>query len=862
MIRLYRVLLYLYPASFRVEYGDEMTAVFAERGVGAGTLHRVRLLLGAVAETFPNALAVHWEMLAQDLRHTARTLNHAQGFAITAVLVTALGVGANTAAFSVADFVLLRPLPYPQADRLVKLWEGSADGSGYNELSPADFHDWRGMNTTFQAMGAYTDGAMNLTGAGVPQRLQTASMTPDLLPLMGASPFLGRLFHTEDNGDADLRTVVLGYGLWQAQFDGDAGVLGRSVNLNGVPYEVIGVMPPGFLFPTRNVQAWLPLVFHEDDLVDRDNTYLKGVGRLADGVTLDQARADLTVVTARLARDYPATNAETIPFLLALHDEVPRQSRQLLLALCGASLCILLLTCANLANLLLARAGARERELAVRAALGAGRERLVRQMITESATLALIGGAAGVFVSVLAVPLLARLVPTTLPISGQPGVDLRVLSIAALFTGLTGLGFGLIPALRVGGRTGFGALREGARAGGGRKQRLRAVLVTVEVALSVVLLISSGLLIRAIWRVQATDPGFVPRNVMTLRTALPRPQYDSPVRRAEFYNRVLAEVRALPGVEGAAFITGLPMVMTGGIWGVEVPGEEARHDGGDGVSLRFVTPQFFSTLGIPILRGRDVADGDSGDRPFVALVSASFVTRHWPNEDPIGKQFQVAFHDRTVVGVVGDVKVRGLERMNEPQVYLPAPQVPAGGLINYDPKDLVIRHAGPSAALLPVLRRIIQAADPAQPISDVRPLAEVVAGETATRRAQLLVLGALAAIALLLSGVGIHGLLAYTVSQRSHEIGVRLALGAEPAAVARMVMSEGMRLALLGVVPGVLGAYAAARGMSALLFGVEPSDPATIASVVIVVLLMALAGSLLPALRAVRVNPMQVLRAE
>jgi len=862
MTRLYRLLLHFYPTSFRLEYGEEMKALLAERAAGLGPLGRARLMLGAVAETIPNALAAHASILAQDLRYTARTLSRAQGFALTAVLVTALGVGANTAAFSVADFVLLRPLPYPEADRLVKLFEGSADGSGFNELSPAEYRDWKGMNTTFQAMGAYTDRAVNLTGAGEPQRLQVAAMTPELLPLIGVSPLLGRVFHPSSHGEEDLHTVVLSHGLWQAQFGGDAGVLGRSVNLHGTPHEVIGVMPPEFNFPRREVQAWLPLAFHEDDFVDRDDTYLKGVGRLANGVTLAQARADLTVVTTRLGRDYPQTSGGTIPFIFALQDEVSQQSRVLLLALCGASLCILLLACANLANLLLARAGARARELAVRAALGAGRERLVRQLVTESVALAAIGGAAGVLVSLLAVPLLARLVPTTLPIAGRPGLDLRVLATAALFTGLTGLGFGLIPALRVGGRTGFAGLREGARSGGAGRQRLRGLLVTLEVAVSVVLLISSGLLIRAIWVLQATDPGFTPQNVLTLRTALPRPKYDSPLRRTEFYDRVLRDVRGLPGVESAAYITGLPMVMTGGIWGVTIPGREAPRDGGDGVSLRFVTPQFFGSLGIPIHRGRDVDDGDTGDRPFVAVVSRSFVRQHWPDEDPIGKQFQVAFQPRTVVGVVGDVKVRGLEQRNEPQVYLPAPQVPEGGLIAYDPKDLVIRHAGKDATLLPAVRRIIHAADPAQPISDVRPLAEVVAGETATRRAQFLLLGALAAVALLLSGVGIHGLLAYTVSQRSHEIGVRLALGARPGSVARMVLSEGMRLALLGLVPGLLGAYAAARGMSALLFGVQPADPATIAAAVLVVLLMALAGCLLPALRAVRVNPMQALRAE
>ena len=452
--------------------------------------------------------------------------------------------------------------------------------------------------------------------------------------------------------------------------------------------------------------------------------------------------------------------------------------------------------------------------------------------------------------------------PPTLPIASQPGLDVRVLVLAALFTALTGLGFGLFPALRAARGTGFAALRDGNRAGGGRRQRVRAVLVTVEVAMSVILLITSGLLIRAVWRVQAIDPGFTSQNVLTLRTALPRPTYDSPVRRGEFYERVLAGVRALPGVQSAAFITGLPMVMTGVVTGVEIPGQDVRSSRTDSVSHRWVTSQYFRTMGIPLRRGRDVEDGDTSDRAWVAVVSASFVERYWPGQDPIGKMFRHRGQTRTVVGVVGDVRVRGLERNSEPQMYLPAAQVAEGSPANIDPKDLVIRHAGQGEALVSAIRQIVRAADPAQPISNVRAMDEVLAGDTAPRHAQLQVLGVLAAVAVLLSGVGIYGLLAYTVSQRSQEIGVRLALGAEPSRVGRMIFADGMRLALFGIVPGVLGAYAAARGMSALLFGVAPGDPATFATGVGVALLMTFAGSLVPAIRAVRVSPMSVLRSE
>jgi predicted permease len=764
----------------------------------------------------------------------------------------------------VADFVLLRPLPFPEPNTLVRLCWGPRTGGGWgcmNQLSAANYRDYKRMTSSFQVLGAFYGNAVNLVGAGDPRRLAMTGVTSEVFPLLGVPPALGRVFDSANGADA--REVVLSYGLWQSQFGGDPRVLGRSVNLNGTPYEVIGVMPPTFHFPNRDVQVWTHLVLREEDYADRNDNYLEGVGRLKPGVTMEQARADLGVAAERLARDYPETNEDAGFSFFSMRDNMSPRYRLMLLGLCGASLCILLLTCANLANLLLARAGARERELAVRAALGAGKERLVRQMVTESMTLALAGGIAGLGLAAAAVPLLSRLVPSTLPVASHPTLDLRVLAVAAGFAALTGLGFGLVPALRVSGRAGLSGLRDGARSGGGPKQRLRNVLVGVEVATSVVLLISSGLLIRAVWRVQSIDPGFVPGRVITLKTALPRPKYDFTQRRLQFYDRVLTDVRALPGVQSAAYISGLPMVMTGRITGVVIPGREvAATFRNDVVSIRFVTPQYFRTMGIPLLRGRDVADGDIAGRTPVAVVSESFAKQFWPNEDPIGRTFVSREETRTVVGIVGDVKVRGLERANEPQLYVSAGQVPDTAFMNDDPKDLVIRYAGATGTLLPAVRRIVAAADPEQPISDVRTMEDVVAGETATRRAQLRVLGALAAIALLLSGIGVYGLLAYTVSQRSREIGVRLALGAEPAGVARMIVSQGMKLALVGIVPGVLTAYAAARGMRALLFGVDPADPATILGAVALVVVMTLAGSLVPALRAVRLNPMLALRVE
>jgi putative ABC transport system permease protein len=799
--------------------------------------------------------------IGQDLRYAVRTLTRSRAFSLTVILVTALGVGANTAAFSVADFVLLRPLPFPDPDSLVRLCEGPRTGGGWgcnNQLSPLNYRDFKETSTSFAAMGAFTGASVNLVGGGEPRRLASSQVNLEVLPMLGVSPRLGRVF---ESGDRDSSVAVLSFGLWQSQFGGRASVVGEKITLNGAPFTVIGVMPPAFYFPQREVQMWTLLTLRDENFADRANNYLEAVMRLKPGATFEQARTELTLIADRLARQYPQTNEDTGISFFRMRDNMSPRFRLMLLSLSGASLALLLLTCANLANLLMARAAAHERELAVRAALGAGRQRLIRQQITQSIVLTLIGGALGVLMAVLIVPLFATLVPPTLPVAMRPTLDLRVLAMAMAFAVVTAIGFGLFPALRAG-RTGFDALRDGARGGGGAKQRARAVLVAVEVAISVLLLIASGLLIRAVWRVQSVDPGFVAERVLTLRTALPRPKYDDPVRRSQFYDRVLAGVRTLPGVESAGFTMGLPMVITGLITGVEIPGRPVQNYRTGGVSHRWITSGYFRTLGIPLHRGRDVEDADARDRPWVAVVSTSFGDRYWPGEDPIGKQFRHRDRMRTIVGVVGDVKVRGLERNSEPQIYLPAQQADESNPSGFDPKDLVVRHAGQAEALVSAIREIVRAADPEQPLSDVRTLDAVLAGDTATRTAQLQVLGVLAAVAVLLSGVGIYGLLAYTVSQRAREIGVRLALGAEPAQVGRMIFGDGMRLALMGIVPGVLGGYAVGRWMSTLLFGVSPGDPATFAVAVAVAIAITFAGSVIPALRAVRVTPMSVLKVE
>ena len=502
-------------------------------------------------------------------------------------------------------------------------------------------------------------------------------------------------------------------------------------------------------------------------------------------------------------------------------------------------------------------------ELAVRSALGAGRERLVRQLLTESLLLSTAGGVIGITIAVAAMPLLTRLVPVALPI-GEPAIDLRVLLFATLITCGTGLGFGVIPALRVCRSPDMTDLREATRsatnAGG---QRLRALLVVAQVAVSVALLISAGLLIRALWRVQSVNPGFVTADVLAIQTPVPWPRYAPTARRVDFYNRVLSETRALPGVTNAAFISFVPMAMGGGIWPITIHGAPATPaDSEQSVtgSLRFVTPDFFATLGIPLRRGRDVRESDTVASQMVAVVSESFVRRYWPDNDPIGRTFTMATKERTVVGVVGDIRVRGLERPSEPQVYLPYRQVEDGWFPFYAPKELVVRASSDPAGLTPAIRRIVREADPDLPLARVRTLADVVETQTAPRVTQLRVLQAFALLSLVLAGIGIHGLLSYAVSERRTEIGLRLALGAQRSSILKLVVGQGVWLAMVGAALGIIIAYAAGQQMSALLAGVGPGDPATFAGSAALVMLMTTAGSLFPALRALRVDAALVMR--
>jgi putative ABC transport system permease protein len=862
-MRPYRALLHFYPSSYRAEYGDEMAGIFAEEMRNAeSSAAKLNLWIATFFEVLSNAAAVHWQIARRDLHYSLRSLLRSPGFTITAILLVTIGIGANAAIFTLADFVLVRPLPFPEPERLVKIYE-KHPGYSLMELSPANYRDINAVATSFTTFAAYTEFmSMNLVGHGEPLRVEGSFVTGNLFSTLGRSSLIGRSFTEQDDQPGAPATVVLSYSFWQTEFGGDASVLGTTIFLDDKAYTVVGVMPPDFQFPTREIQFWRTFQFTEDSYKERDDNFVTGIARLKPGISIAQARTELELIAKRLQQQYPKENENVSATVLSIRDELSKQSRWLLFALMGAAVCLLIIACANLANLLLVRAIARQKELSIRVSLGANRRALLRQLLSESLILGVTGGLGAVAVAAATLPLLARLVPTDLPTREVPPMDFRLLALALGLTAITVIAFGVAPAIRVCRNASLSGLREGVRSGGSGGHRSRSALVIAEVAVSVVLLISSGLLIRAMWKVQATDPGFRSENVLTLRTGLPLPKYEKTEVRKQFYTKVLNDVRRLPGVTDAAYISAMPMVWRGGIWPVEIGGRAQIRTAGTTASMRFLTSGFFATMAIPLRAGRDVSESDTQASQYVAVVSESFAHRYWPDQSPIGHHFGFAFHDREIVGVVGDVRVRGLERTSEPQVYLPYQQVQDGWVIGYIPKDLAIHTTKPPQYLVPEVRRIVAGADSQQPISDVRTMGEIVAGETQSRAVQTRVLMTFTLVALFLAALGIYGLLSFTVSLRQQEFGIRMALGAQQADIFRLVLNKGAVLTIAGLVPGLVLAYMAGRWLQSLLAGLQPGDLMTFSVASALCFAAALVGTLIPAMRAVRVDPTSVMKAE
>jgi predicted permease len=817
-----------------------------------------------IREASREAWAFHrLESIVQDARYGLRVLRRSPGFTLTATVVIALGIGAVTSTFTLLDHVLLRPLPFAQPERLVLLRQTNlAEGGSFDLISPPNFLDLQTTAKSFESMGAYLAASLpvNLSGQGTPIRLDSTLVTVDVFRTLGVQPAAGRAFTAEDGTTDGTRVVLVSNGLALTLFGNAVDAVGRTLSLDHQAHTIVGVMPPSFVFPRPEIAVWRPFRLTAPALLaNRSNHILLAVARLHSGVSLERARVEMELITGQLQRAYPKDNAKSGFAVIDLRDLMSPQARMLVLGVFGAALCLMLIACTNLANLLFARAVVRKPEMAIRVAAGASRGRLVRQLLTESVVLAGIGGIFGGLLSMTATPLLARLAPNGTPVAGIPEVDVRVLVFAALLTLLTSVLFGVRPALRSCRRPDLQALRSRS-ASGGSTDRLRAGLVLAEVAGCVILLVGTGLLLKALWRVQAVDPGFRAAGVLTIRTALPTPKYSEAAIRRDFYSRILTDVRALPGVTSAAYVSYHPMEQFSGRFQVLAPGVVDDPLEAPGAVAHFVTSGYFTTLGIPVRRGRAIDERDDGSAPQVAVISESLAASLWPAQDPIGRRVIVA-GDRTIVGVVGNISVRSLEGPVSSQIYFPAEQLGAISTY-YAPRDLLIRTSGDPFALAPSVQRIIREVDPEQAISNLRPLTDIVSLETAPRRDQLMVLATFAAIAFLLAAVGIHGLLSFTVSARTHEIGVRVALGAVRSTILRMFLRQGLTLGIAGVVVGLPLAYVGARGLGALLFGVEPGDPMVYGPAALLALTLAVTGSLLPALRAAAIDPAITMRTE
>jgi putative ABC transport system permease protein len=816
-----------------------------------------------------------------DLRFAFRQLLKNRGFTVVAVLTLALGIGANTAIFSVLNAVLLRPLPYPESERLVWL---SERGPNFPTMSVSypNFIDWRAQQTVFEQIGVYNWGSYNLTGRGEAQRLTGVRASADVFAGLRSQAVLGRVFNSEEDQPGAPPVVLLSHGLWQSRFGGKADILNQTLTLDGRAYTVIGVMPRGFAFPNR-ADIWVPVgpLSSEESWKSRGNhPGLFGLARLKPGVSLEQARREMETIAVRLEQQYPDTNKNNRLRVEPLLDNYVNNVRPALWTLLAAVVVVLLIACANVANLLLARAASRQTEMAVRAALGAGRWRIVRQLLTESLLLALFGGALGLLLAYGGVSLIRALSLDGIPRSDGIGLDAGVLAFTAIVAVVTGILFGLAPAWQASRPDVQETLKESTRGVTGGRARLRQSLVVTEVALTLVMLVGAGLLLRSFHRLQQVNAGFSHERVLSFRLDLPDRKYPKPEQQVAFYQQLLDGLRALPGVQAASVTSRLPF--GGNDWQtsfvIEGQPEPPPHER-PSMEVHLVGPDYFRVMGIPLLhgrtfaeqddrghlRGRDLSDLTDGQRWMAGLnsiiVDEEFARRHWPNGDAIGKRVRLPWGEKSptlmVVGVVGRVKINELsEKGGFVQAYFPFLQGPSQGMA------VVLKTVLAPKSLVSAARQQVRALDFDQPIYDVRTLQEIRDNSIARQRLSLTLLTIFAGIALGLAVIGLYGVLAYAVTQRRREIGVRMALGAQPRDVRRLVVGQGMRLALLGVGLGLAGALALTRLIRNLLFEVAPFDPPTFVLVAVTLGVVALLACWLPARRAARVEPMAALRYE
>jgi len=803
------------------------------------------------------------DTLIKDLRYAIRSLLKHKTFTAIAVGTLALGIGANTAIFSLVNAVLMRPLPYPESERLVMVYEdASAIGFPFSDPAPGTFSDWRKQQSTFDDLAALDPRNFHITGDGEPEKVTASAITANLFPLLGVQPARGRNFTAAEDQPGANKVAIISNALWQRRYGADPSLLNRDILLNGEKHTVVGIMPKDFQFLASYTAIWTPAGFDAQTLADHDNHYLTVVGRLKKGVTLAQARADIKTITDRIVSEHPEEMANSGSNVLSLRDLLAGKVRRPLILLFVAVGLVLLIACANVGNLLLLRAAARRREIAVRMALGAKRLRIIRQLLTESVLLSGIGGALGLLVAVWSFALLKQLIPGGLSLTTNLKLNWPVLGYALLLSLVTGIVFGLAPAFQASRVDLNHALKLGGR-GSFSNSRLRAAFIVGQMALALVLTVGAALLMQTVFRMRSQYSNLRPEHLLTVRTSLAEYRYGEAHQRVAFYDQVLERVKTLPGVTAAGYTTSVPLQWKGGANGFTIEGRVPQPGVAYNGIHRQISAGYFQTMGVPLVRGRDFEETDDGRAMPVVIINETMARQYWSGEEVVGKRLKLGVNKApwvTVVGVVADVRQMGMDVPVKAEMYFPYRQIKTH--FWFAPRDLVLRTTSDPLGVSAGVREVIHQIDPDQPVSNIASMNDLLVEETGPRRLGMVLLSAFAGLALLLASLGIYGVLSYFVAQQTPEIGVRMALGAPRRNILRLVLKKGLIWTVLGVGIGVGVALALTRFMASLLFEVSASDPLTFAIVPVVLIVVALLACYLPARRATKVDPLVALRYE